>query len=271
MGFLGKDIRLNRIMNKGDGKYFGVTVDHAMARGILPGLDRIQDTIGKIIAGGPDAITMHKGLAERCFLPYAGKVPLVLKCSTFSPYQPDRDTVVADIDEAVRMGADAASMGCIVCGDTQPDQIASLAKMSKDANSKGMPLFVHIYPRGNQIPKESRTKEEFVAYAARVGAELGVDLIKTNYTGDIKSFEKVVESCPTRVAIAGGFPDKDIRSYFQLVHDILEAGAVGVTFGRVIFQYRNPTALTKAIAAVIHQNYSVQEAMDLLEHLEHEA
>lgn len=268
MGFLGKKIRMNRILSKGDGRYLGITVDHAMARGVLPGIDNIRDTLAKIVAGGPDAITMHKGIAENCFSPYAGKIPLVLKCSTFSPYQPDADTVVADIDEAVRMGADAASIGCIVCGDTQPGQIAAMGKMVKEANSAGIPIFAHIYPRGNQIPKEDFYKEEYAAYAARVGAELGVDLVKTNYTGDIKSFEKVAKACPTKLVIAGGQPGKDIQSYLQMTHDVLEAGAIGVTYGRFVFQYRNPAALIKAIASIIHGNASVKEAMELLEHLE---
>lgn len=267
MGFLGKDVRMNRLFGK-DGRYLGITVDHAMARGVLPGLDHIGETLKKIVAGCPDAITMHKGIAERCFAPYAGKIPLILKCSTFSPYQPDLDTVVADIDEAVRFGADAASIGCMVCGDTQPGQIAAMAKMSKEANNAGMPLFAHIYPRGNRIAKEDFCKEEFTAYAARIGAELGIDLVKTNYTGDLKSFEQVAQSCPTRLAVAGGQPGKDIRYYMQMTHDVLEAGAVGVTYGRFVFQYRDPASLIRALASIIHGNASVKEAMELLEHLE---
>lgn len=86
----------------------------------MRGLDTFQKTIDDMCAGGPDAITMHKGLAERCFGQHAGITPLVLKCTTFSPYQPDFDTPVATVEEGVRLGADAVSIGCIVCGDKQP-------------------------------------------------------------------------------------------------------------------------------------------------------
>jgi len=268
MGFLGKKVRLNRLLGRGDGRYLGVTVDHAMARGVLKGLDAIDDTIAKLVAGGPDAITMHKGIAQKCFERHAGAVPLVMKCSTFSPYQPDQDTVVCDVEEAVRLGADAVSIGCIVCGDSQPGQLAALARIAKEAGSAGMPLFAHIYPRGNRIDPKDRGTWENVAYAARVGAELGVDLVKVNYTGDRDSFAKVAEACPAMLVAAGGEPGKELKHYFQMTHDVLDAGGAGVTYGRFVFQYRDPVSLIKAIASMIHGNASVKEAIELLEQLE---
>ena len=42
---IGKEIRLKRLMPTEDGKYFGLTVDHAMGRGVMKGLDTIDDTI----------------------------------------------------------------------------------------------------------------------------------------------------------------------------------------------------------------------------------
>lgn len=269
MSFLGKEVRMNRLLSKDDGYYLGITIDHAMARGVLKGLDTIEDTLSKLVAGGPDAITMHKGIAEKCFSKYAGKIPLVAKCSTFSPYQPDLDTVVTDVEEAVRLGADAVSIGCMVCGDTQPVQLAAMGKIAKDAASFGMPLIAHIYPRGNQISKDSFYKEEYISYAARVGAELGVDIVKTSYTGDPESFAKVVQACPAKLVAAGGDPGKDIASYFQMTHDVLDAGAIGVTYGRFVFQYRDPVSLIKAIASIVHGKASVKEALELLDYLEH--
>lgn len=269
MGFLGKEIRMNRLLSKGDGRYLGITVDHAIARGVIQGLDTIDNTLAKLVAGHPDAITMHKGIAEKCFAKYAGSIPLVAKCSTFSPYQPDQDTLVCDVEEAVRLGADAVSIGCIVCGDTQPNQLTAVGKIAKDAASAGMPLFAHIYPRGNHIKKEDYKKWENVAYAARIGAELGADLIKVNYTGDCNSFAKVVDACPAMLVAAGGDPGKDLKYYFQMTHDVLDAGGAGVTYGRFVFQYSDPASLIKAIASMVHGNATVKEAMELLEHLEH--
>ncbi len=97
----GKQIRLNRLLSDPSGRYLGVTVDHAMARGVFKGLDDINSLIGKIVRGRPDAFTMHKGLVDKIYYKYGGKVPLVLKCTTFSPVHPKEDVQVTQVSEAV--------------------------------------------------------------------------------------------------------------------------------------------------------------------------
>lgn len=94
--FLGKQVRLNRLLNEQTGRLVSITVDHSIARGVLPGLVDIQSTMAKIVAGRPDAITMHKGIAEKVFFPYAGKIPWILKATSFAPYHRDYDTPTAD-------------------------------------------------------------------------------------------------------------------------------------------------------------------------------
>lgn len=268
MSFLGKEVRLHRLMPEGDGLYLGLTVDHAMARGVMPGLDCIDSTLAKLAAGGPNAITMHKGIAEHCYAPYAGKIPLVLKCTTFSPYQPDADVAVADVEEGVRLGADAVSVGCIVGGHNQDEQIHNLSVFAKAAESAGMPLISHIYPRGDMVEADKRSCWENVAYAARTAAELGVDLIKTHYTGDPDSFAKVVQATPAMVLIAGGDNVHSVREFLQMTRDVVDAGGRGATFGRFVFSYSDPTALVKTLYAVIHHGYGVNEAMEYLKELE---
>lgn len=168
------------------------------------------------------------------------------------------------------MGADAVSVGCIIGGDNQDQQIQMLSKISKEATSYGMPLISHIYPRGNKIVGEDQYKWENVAYAARIAAELGVDIVKTNYTGSAEASQKVVEATPTRVAIAGGTRGDRIEDYLQMTKDVLDAGGIGVTYGRVVFQYQNPTALIKTLHAIIHKGASVKEAIELLHKLDRE-
>lgn len=268
MSILGKQIRMNRLLNHPSGKFIGLTVDHAIARGVLKGLNTIEQTLAQLVDGCPNAITMHKGIAEKCYRPYAGKVPLIVKCTTFSPYQQDRDTLVCSVDEAIQLGGDALSVGCIVGGEHQPEQISTLARIAQQANLVGMPLVSHIYPRG--LPdKNTWYQLENVMYAARLGAELGADIIKTHYTGDTESFARVVECCPARVVAAGGEPGADIHHYFEMTKSVMDAGGAGVTYGRFVFQYKNPSALIKALATVIYDNCSVKEALDYLAYLEH--
>jgi fructose-bisphosphate aldolase/2-amino-3,7-dideoxy-D-threo-hept-6-ulosonate synthase len=103
-----------------------------------------------------------------------------------------------------------------------------------------------------------------VAHAARIGAELGADIIKTNYTGDIETFKTVVESCPAPVIIAGGPKCKTTQELLQMVHESVKAGSAGLSIGRNVFQYENPTLITKALAAIVHKGASIEQASKIL-------
>ncbi|MFG6147476.1 class I fructose-bisphosphate aldolase [Halobacillus sp. B23F22_1] len=267
MGVLGKEIRMNRLMNQDSGKLLAVAVDQAMARGIFEELMPIDRKLSEIVEGGPDAITMHKGIADTCFRKHAGKAGLILKASTFSPWQPNYDTWVTEVDEAVRLGADAISMGCIVGGDDQPEQLRNLGIISGQASKNGLPTIAHIYPRGNQIPEDEKNDWRHVAYAVRAGAELGIDIVKTKYTGDPDSFHKVVSSTPGKVVVAGGDIGNNVEDYFQMVYDVVEAGGAGITFGRIVWNNQNPTAIVKAFKNIIHENGTVNETIELYNEL----
>jgi len=264
MSFLGKKIRLKRIMRRRFGRFLGIAIDHGIARGILPGLEQIGKKLGQIAEGKPDAITMHKGIAKRFFEDYAGETALILKCTSFSPYHPTYDTWVTQVEEALRLGADAISMGVIVGGDEQPEMLRNLGMLTKEADSAGLPVIAHIYPGGNKISDEDRYSTSNVAYAARVGAELGVDIVKTWYTGSVETFCQVVESCPTRVVVAGGPKLESIEELLKMTKDSLSAGAVGVTYGRNIWQHKDPPRLIRVLSMIIHDDSSVQEALEVL-------
>lgn len=266
MSLLGKEIRLNRLMNE-DGKLLAVAVDQATARGVFDELMPIERKVDEIVAGGPDAMTMHKGIADTCFHRHAGKTSLIFKASTFSPWQPNSDVQVATVEEAIRYGADAISMGCIVGGDDQPEQLRNLATVAGEAHAVGLPVVAHIYPRGNQISASEAGDWRHTAYAVRAGAEVGVDIVKTKYTGDPETFHKVVSSTPAKVVVAGGDIGNNIEDYFQMVHDVIDAGGTGITFGRIVWNRPNPTAVVKAFKHIIHNNGTVQEAMELHEQL----
>ena len=262
---LGKKIRLERMKHRPSGKLFFVTVDHSITRGVFPGLLNMKEALRKIVAGKPDAITMHKGIAQEFFYPYAGQVSLVLKASSFSPYQPTYDTWVAWVDEAVRLGADAVSMGVLVGGDKQAEMLHNLGLISREASLAGMPLIAHIYPKGEMIKQEDQYSVQALSYAVRAGAELGVDIIKTWYPGSPDAFAKVVEVAPGKVVAAGGPQAETERQFLEMTRGIMDAGAVGVAYGRNIWEYRNPTLMIKALKAIIHSNRGVEDALEILQ------
>jgi class I fructose-bisphosphate aldolase len=256
---VGKKVRMRRLLGP-SGRLLAITMDHPITRGLLPGLEDIHGTMKKIVAGGPDAITLHKGIAQNVFAPYAGETALILKISAYNTtYHPHYDAPVADVEEAVRLGADAVSVGCIVGGPEQVEQLTFLGRMSKEAQSMGMPLVAHIYPKGSMIKDPHDAKA--VAYAARVGAELGVDIIKTLWTGSAESFRSVVEGCPAMVALAGGEMGETLEDYLRMTREALDVGLGGVTYGRFVWQHQHPSSVIKALHALIHKNASVADSL----------
>jgi fructose-bisphosphate aldolase/2-amino-3,7-dideoxy-D-threo-hept-6-ulosonate synthase len=119
-----------------------------------------------------------------------------------------------------------------------------------------------MYPRGPKI--ENEHDPEVVKLAARVGAELGADIVKTNYTGDPDTFKEVVDGCPVPVIIAGGPKIETERQLFEMVYDAISVGGAGVAFGRNIFQAKNPTKITRALVEVVHNKATPDEALEIL-------
>lgn len=260
---LGKKTRLRRLLGP-SGRLLGITMDHPIARGVLPGLEDVETALAAVAEGRPDSVTLQKGIAEKLFAPYAGDVSLILKATSYSPFHPTFDTPTATVEEAVRLGADAVSIGVLVGGDRQDEQVAHLGRVSREAERAGMPLVAHIYPRG-ELLEGDRLSVENVAYAVRVGAELGVDLIKTEWPGSVEAFRKVVEAgAPSSVALAGGAPGGDLGSYFQMTSDMLEAGGVGVTYGRFVWGHPRPGVVVAALRSLLHEEATVDEALRMV-------
>lgn len=274
MAMLGKEVRMRRLVNPVSNKMMAITVDHAISRGIAPmtGIQPIQSAIDRIIAGHPDAITMTKGIAERCMYRHAGQVSLLLKCSSYAPVHPTKDAVFGSVDEAIRMGADAVSVGAMTLGDFQDIQFAEIGRIAEECMAKGMPLVAHIYPKGEHVPADRRTAWENIAYCCRSACELGVDIVKTTYTGDPDSMAKVISCVPSsfRVVIQGGDACKTLEDYLRMTRDAMDCGVGGVTMGRFVWDYRDVTALVITLRYMIHKGYGVKEAKELLEQLEHD-
>jgi class I fructose-bisphosphate aldolase len=119
-----------------------------------------------------------------------------------------------------------------------------------------------IYTRGPKIKNEYDVR--FVRHAARVGAEMGADIVKVPYTGSPESFRDVVEGCASPVVIAGGEKMESDEQVLRMVRDAVDAGGAGASIGRNVFQHPSPAAMVKAIAAIVHGGATVAEAMGIL-------
>jgi len=142
------------------------------------------------------------------------------------------------------MGADAVSVHIKHWFRDRVDQLSILGCVSERCDFWGMPLVAMMYPRG-QRHRQSNVFE-VVAHAARAGAELGADIIKYNYTGDVDTFRRVVEGCPVPVVIAGGPKTNTGMEFLQMIEGALEAGARGVAIGRTYSRQDDPVKMTMA-------------------------
>lgn len=264
MAFLGKDVRLNRLLNKKSGHLLAIALDHAIAWGVIEGIEKIQETLDTVAASEPDAITIQKGIAEKCMRKWAGRQPFILKCSSFSPFYPSYDGYTAAVEEAVRLGADAVALGVTVGGREQPELLKNLAIFTEKASSYGLPVVTHIYPKGDFIPSNERYTYKHVAYAARVAAELGVDIVKTYYTGDSESYRMVIEACPAYVVVSGGPKLDNLADVFMMTREAMDSGAAGITYGRNVWQRSDAGLVIKALKAIIHDDRSVNDALKLV-------
>jgi fructose-bisphosphate aldolase/2-amino-3,7-dideoxy-D-threo-hept-6-ulosonate synthase len=122
-----------------------------------------------------------------------------------------------------------------------------------------MPLLAMLYPRGPKVTSEHDV--EYVKHAARIGAELGADIVKTNYTGDIDTFKEVVSGCPVPIVVAGGPRMDTEQQLLEMVYDSLQAGGKGVAIGRNVFQSDDPTKLVSHISKIVHGGMTPEEVL----------
>jgi len=264
MSEIGKKIRIERIIDRKSGKTLIIPMDHGVSEGPINGLVNIGDAINKAAEGGADAVLVQKGMVAHGHRGYGHDIGLIVHMSASTSLGPDPNNKVrvCTVEEAIRLGADAVSVHINVGSDTESDQLEYLGAVADDCDYWGMPLVAMMYPRGRGIPNQH--DPTVVALAARTGAELGADIIKTNYTGDPESFRTVVDGCPVPVVIAGGPKTNTDREFLEVIRDAIEAGAAGAAAGRNVFQADDPVRMTRAISSLVHDNISVDEALEIL-------
>jgi class I fructose-bisphosphate aldolase len=266
---IGKQIRLNRIFAHPSGRLCSVAVDHFIAygQGLPAGLRHIQPTLAALVAARPDAVTLHKGIAMHAWQPHAGVVPLILQSSTIRVDDTAREQI-ATLEDAVRLGADAFAVAAFVRGPSEAAYLHTVADAVREAARFEMPVICHIYPRdfskgalGVQI---SYTPED-IAWATRCAVEVGADVVKTPYCGDVSAYAQIVADCPVPLVAAGGPQTTTLQDALAMMNAVVQSGARGATIGRNIWglaQDRMGAAL-QAFKLVIHDDKPAREALQL--------
>ncbi|OHB58524.1 MAG: fructose-bisphosphate aldolase [Planctomycetes bacterium GWF2_50_10] len=262
---IGKQIRIERIIDRNSRKTVIIPMDHGVTVGPIEGLTDMRTTVSKIVGGGANAILMHKGIVRAGHRGQGKDVGLIVHLSAGTTMSPDPNTkeIVCTVEEAIKMGADAVSIHINLGAETDNIMLRQLGQISERCMEWQMPLVAMMYTRGPKIKNEYDLAN--VKHAARVGAELGADIVKVVYTGTIESFAEVVEGCPVPVVIAGGQKMGSDDEILKMVDGALKAGAAGVSIGRNAFQHKTPDKMVNAICKMVHEGYSIAKAMVLLE------
>jgi class I fructose-bisphosphate aldolase/fructose-bisphosphate aldolase/2-amino-3,7-dideoxy-D-threo-hept-6-ulosonate synthase len=236
-------------------------MDHGAILGPSRGLEQPGETIRKVVAGGADAVMTSFGIAKR-FARELAPVGLILRADGASTkLGPDVAAPIwFGVESALRLGGDALCISAFPGHHTERESLDNLATIAREAHAWGLALQAEMVPGGMGSGPEMRTLEN-VALAARLGAELGGDWVKVPYA---PGFQQVTGSCFTPVVILGGSRRDSVTHVLEEVKAAMTAGAAGITMGRNIFEADDPQAMTAALAAIIHDDASVKEALDIL-------
>jgi len=253
--------RLNRIFAP-DGRAVIIALDHGLIDGPCEGFEDPAATIAAVVAGGADAILTSFGIAERFAAELSG-VGLIVRSdgaeTNLGTASTGSLTRFFGPEDAVRLGADALVITALPGSDKEASTLENLAHTAAEAHRWGLPVLGEMVPGGFNGGAELRGSAA-IALAARLGAELGADFIKAPYCDD---YGTVTSSTFVPVVILGGAKG-DERLMLANIHDAIAAGAKGVAIGRNVFQCKNPTAMTRAIVAVVHDNANVDDALAIL-------
>ena len=270
MDSLGKKRRLARIFSKG--KTIIVPIDDSLIFGPKNGLFEIESTIKKIVKSEPNALLgFQRGLelvsTNNILMPYIYN----LTASTVLSHH-TRKTIIASVEFALKKGADCVACHINFSSQYESEMIHNFAMISQECDRFGMPLLAIAYPRGEKnghdynyedLKEENVEKyTELIAHVVRVSSELGADIIKTNYTGTVESFKRVITAANEKPVVIAGGAKLPIADSLKMVEDAMSAGASGISYGRNVFNADNIELYLSAVKDIIFQEKKYQDCLN---------
>jgi fructose-bisphosphate aldolase/2-amino-3,7-dideoxy-D-threo-hept-6-ulosonate synthase len=257
-------MRLKRVIDPA-----GVSVICALDHGMtsptfLEPLADIQARATEAVAGGANVIMMSKGMIRVAAPAFSPTTSLALLLSASASPEGTRPEIVniAAVEEALVLGADAVVLFTALGGDTEPQMLSILAEIGRECASLGMPFIAEAeFPTTYASVEDLKQQYgfEYLRRNVRLCAELGADIVKTNWPGDQASFVKLVEAANgIPVVLAGGSRLEDLELVTRM-EQAMAAGAIGCSVGRNIFMHRSPEAITRALSRVIRERWSADK------------
>lgn len=249
---LGKQKRLKSFFRDNSKNTIIVPIDHGMTMGPISGIEDMKSTIVKLGQHKVDGVILHKGLITSCekeIVESNLSVIMHLSASTSLGQTSNYKVTVGTVKEALSFGCNAVSIHLNIGNEFEADMFRDVAKVAEDCYKYGMPLLAMMYARGASVQDEMSI--ENIKHVARIGAELGADLIKVNYSEHDGDFKEVVEGCPVPIIIAGGEKCNTQDEFLKKVSAAMKTGIHGVSVGRNIFQEDNMDYLMRNLDEIV--------------------
>jgi DhnA family fructose-bisphosphate aldolase class Ia len=266
----GKRIRLGRLIDPATGTCRIVALDHGMTSPqFLEGLTDTTARVREAVDGGANVLMLGRGIAGQSWQAFAGRAALALMLTAAAAGRPEGATItpISSVEEALRIGADAVVVYVALSGDDEPDMIRYLSAVGESCDAHGVPLiaeaeFPNAYASRDAV--DARYGASYLRRNARLCAELGADIVKVNWSGDQESFATIVSACGRPVVLAGGpvLPDAELLGRMEQARD---AGAIGYSVGRNVFEHPHAEAMTRALTSVFTSGVSAKEALKTLQ------
>jgi putative autoinducer-2 (AI-2) aldolase len=251
----GLENRLARIFKPDTGKTVMLAIDHGYFMGPTSGLEVPFRTVEPLLPYA-DSLMLTRGIL-RASIPSETEIPIVLRMSGGNSILNEdlsHEGITTDIDEAIRLNTCAITSSIYVGTENEHETIMGLAELVDYGQNFGIPVLA-VTAVGRDMARDAK----YLSLCCRIAAEMGAHFVKTYFVDD---FEKIVESCPVPIVIAGGkkLPEKEA---LQMAHDAISRGASGVDMGRNIFQSDNPVGMIQAVRAIVHKGVSMDDAFDI--------
>lgn len=244
--------RVRRLFSARSDKTILLPLDHGVTEGLLPGLEDMKTLLQQLDPKLVQGVILHKGLARELgsFVDTRQNLIVHLSAGTRHGLPPYNRSLVCSIQEALRIGADAVSVHINIGNDLEDRMLSDMGMVVDEAHQLGIPVLAAVFARGGQIVNE--LDPTLVAHCIRLGAELGADIVIVPFSGETDSFARAIAACPVPVLIAGGPRQPGFENFLQMIKQVMDTGAKGVSIGRNIFQHPEPIKALEMIAEIVH-------------------
>lgn len=272
-----KTARLNRLLTHG--RCLDIALDHGVCNepSFLNGLEDMPGVMDKLVAAAPDAIQLNYGQADLLQdRPGRNKPALVMRLDMGNPYNATAHRVmwaVLQNEHDPVLPAVQRDAACVVVNlfmlPNEPDLfrqcVQNIARVRADCDRYGMPLMIEplvMRPHSDQGGYMVDGDAEKIVTLVRLAREMGADIVKADPTTDPAEFHRVVQAARCPVLVRGGGRE-DLQQVFARSRVLLDQGAVGMVYGRNVYQHANPSAVVDALMAMIHRSASAAAAWDI--------